>query len=263
MAYYTTKQIFPWLYSIYDPGNGFMYLLVGEKSALLYDTGYGISCLKTAIAEVTALPVEVVIGHGHLDHANGAGQFDFAWIGEDDMELCARHTSRTARRRVLERLEAAGVQLPQGFMAEEYIQKFGANLRKLDAGHVFDLGGLNARAVPLEGHTRGSVGLLIEEHRLLLCSDAINHRTWVFLAESTPIAEYIDMLKRTEQLPFDTFVWGHEDKLYCKNECLHKFVNVAQNIDINKSVPFDFPGRDALLYEENGAGIIFASETKL
>ena len=260
MAYYTTKQIYPWLYSIYDPGNGYMYLLVGNKSALLYDTGYGTACLEEAVRKITTLSFEVVIGHGHWDHANGAGQFKFAWIGEGDIELCMRHTSRTARRRVLDRLAGEGVKLPNSFDVEGYTQKAGVDLEKLDTGQIFDLGGLNARAVALEGHTRGSVGLLIEEHRTLLCSDAINHRVWMFLAESTSVAEYINMLQRTANLPFDKFFWGHEDKEYCKTDCFEKFINVAQNICVDKAVPFEFPGRDALLYQENGVGIIFSRD---
>jgi len=236
-----------------------MYLVVGESAAILFDTGYGIAPIEPVIKRITSLPFEIILGHGHWDHVNGAVQFDSAWIGEGDMVLCKRHTSRTARRKAVEKLEKSGVKMPQGFDAEAYIEKLNlfVNLKKLEIGQVFDLGGINAEVVAMEGHTHGSVGLLIKQHHVLLASDAANHQAYMFLDESTSIDDYINMLKRNMQLPFDTFFWGHEDVEYSKNEWFEKFIKVAQNIDAEKSAPFDFPGHDALIYQEGYTSIIF------
>jgi len=257
MGYYAAEKLKPWLYSLYDPQNAYMYLLLGDKKALLYDTGNGTAPILPAIREITDLPIEVVLGHGHLDHANGAGQFDFVWIGGEDIELCTRHVSRTARRSVLEGIAKQGTALPADFDAEAYIQNKGANLRAMETGQIFDLGGIIARAVAMEGHTRGSMGLLIEGERTLLCSDAVNHMVWMFLAESTTIAEYTAMLRRTMALPFDTFFWAHENTEYDKKE-FKKFINTAENIDINKTTPFEFTGREGLVYKDGQSGIIFS-----
>jgi|GEM_PF-2812013 len=37
MGFYTVKNIYPWLYSIYDPLGSYCYLVVGNDEALLFD----------------------------------------------------------------------------------------------------------------------------------------------------------------------------------------------------------------------------------
>lgn len=259
MSYYEVKEIYPWLHSIKDPMNVYMYLVVGEKRALLYDTGHGIAPIEPVIKEITNLPFDVVLGHGHIDHANGAYQFDQAWIHEEDIELCLRHTSKTARRRVLEGLENP----PEGFDAEAYIKSGSGNLKKLEEGHVFDLGGLQAEVVMMEGHTRGSIGLLIQEKRMLLNSDAANTHVWMFLKESMQIADYISMLERTINLPFDNFIVGHNDNPFPKEEYFRKFIDVAKNICVEKSKPYGaIPELKGMIYQEGNAAIVF-SKNKL
>ncbi|MCL2396581.1 MAG: MBL fold metallo-hydrolase [Defluviitaleaceae bacterium] len=257
MGYYATKKIYPWLWAIHDPMDTYMYLVVGNNMALLYDTGYGIMPIEPAVREITDLPVTVVLGHGHLDHANGAYQFEEAWIGADDYELCLRHASRTGRRRVLERLATP----PEGFDAETYIHRGAGNLKKLEDGQVFDLGGLTAEVVPMEGHTQGSVGILVREKGVLLNSDAANTCTWVFLAESTSIADYAAMLERVGTLPFDTFFIGHDTRPFAKEEYFKKFISVAKSICVEKSRPFDrLPEREGRIYREGNVAVIFSRD---
>ena len=52
------------------------YLIVGEKRALLFDTGMGISDIKKVTAELTKLPIFVLNSHTHNDHVGGNWEFD-------------------------------------------------------------------------------------------------------------------------------------------------------------------------------------------
>ena len=259
MKYYTVKQIYPWLYSICGPVRVYCYLLVGEKSALLFDTGYGIAPLDEAIREVCDLPYEVVLGHGHGDHTNGAYQFKSAWIHPEDITLCKRQTSRTARRKII---ADAAERLPHGFLTdfdeESYINSGAGNLQALQEGQIFDLGGLTARVVPMEGHTAGSIGLFIPEHRVLIDSDSANQHMWMFLDESLSVSDYISMLERTIRLDFDTFFYGHGDSPKEKSE-FARYIEVARNIDTKKSEKYEgMPWLNGLLYQEDdGVGIIY------
>ena len=258
MSFYTIKTIYPWLHSIIDPLSTCMYLLTGGKRALLYDTGYGIAPIMPVVRQITDLPLDVVLGHGHHDHVNGACQFDEVWIHEADKVLCLRHASRTARRRVLERMEVGGVALPGDFEPEAYINRSINELRDLKIGQVFDLGGLSAEVVGMEGHTAGSVGLLVRQKQTLLVSDAATPIMYMCLDESAPIDDYIAMLERTAALPFDTFFWGHEDKPMLKKDWFEKFANTAKNISVEKSEPFNASyGIKGLLYKGEEAVILF------
>jgi len=262
MKYYRVTKIHPWLYAIYDPGDVYIYLILGDEAAVVYDTGFGIAPIMPTIREITDLPVICVLGHGHIDHANGAYQFGEAWIYEEDLELCLRHTGKTAKKRVLEDIKESGSALPEGFDEDAYITSGAGSLKKMDIGHVFELGGRSLEVVKMEGHTHGSVGLLVKQERVLLTSDGANPHLWLFLEESTSISAYIAMLERNIKLEFDTFFIGHSDKVFEKSY-FEKFINVAKNANIAEAVPYSrIPERKGMLYIEGDVSIIF-SEDKL
>jgi len=228
---YAKNEIYPWLYSIEEIGNNvFCYLLIGSEKALLFDTTYGYGSLHRVIREITDLPVTVILGHGHFDHTGGAEQL-FAylhsdiWLNEDDFDLYRYNTQET-------RL-----------------------LKKLNIGQEFDLGDLNIKVIGMEGHTAGSIGILVKEHRVLLTSDSANPHIWLFLNESLSINQYIAMLERVIQLDFDTFFIGHSDAPMNKSD-FQRFIKAARNVSIEKSEPYD--NYDSVfIYEEDGANVYF------
>ena len=262
--YYQVKKIYPWLYSIKDTDNVFCYLIIGEDKALLYDTVYGIGSLPDIIKTITDKPVIAVLGHGHIDHANGAYQFDKVWLHENDFELCRQHTSAAFRRNILNNLKNNQV-LPENFDEDKYINTVTDNFIKLNIGYVFDLGGITIEVIGMEGHTSGSIGLLIKEHRVLFNSDAANFHVWMFLPESLSINQYMTMLKRTMLLDFDIFFIGHSNIPLPKTD-MQKMINIAQNISIEKSEPYNtsnlFNELNPLVYREGDGEIVF-TEGKL
>ena len=261
MVYYTTKKIYPWLYAIKDPGDVYIYLVLGDNAAVVYDTGYGIAPIMPVVREITDLPVICVLGHGHIDHANGAYQFDEAWIHEDDFELCLRHTGKKARGMVMDGARERGIKPPEGFDEGIYITSGRPNLRKMDIGQIFDIGGRCLEVVKMEGHTHGSIGLLVKEDRVLLTSDGANPHLWLFLEESTSMNTYIAMLERNISLEFDTFFVGHDDRPFVKEEYFRKFINVAKNANITQSTPYErLPERNGLLYKEDDVAIVFSAD---
>ena len=260
MGYYEVKKLRPWLYGIYDPMAVYIYLVLGNKAAVVYDTGYGIAPIMPVVRQITDLPVICLLGHGHIDHANGAYQFGEAWISEEDFELCLRHTGKTARAGVLEYLAESGVQPPKDFDTNAYIAADRADLKKMSEGQIFDLGGKSLEVVKMEGHTHGSVGLLVREERVLLTSDAANPLLWLFLEESTSISAYIAMLERNINLEFDVFFTAHDHGSFAK-EYFKKFIRVAENANVAQSVPFSrLPERNGLLYTEDDVAIIFSKD---
>src|SRR5215813_2666907 len=66
------------VFAIYEPHQAeetIGYLIVGEKRAVLFDTGMGISDIKKVTTELTKLPVIVLNSHTHDDHVGGNWQF--------------------------------------------------------------------------------------------------------------------------------------------------------------------------------------------
>ena len=64
-----------------------MFLIEGDESAMLIDTGAGIGDLKAQVEQLTDKPVIVVNTHGHLDHTGGNMQFKEVWVDPDDLEM--------------------------------------------------------------------------------------------------------------------------------------------------------------------------------
>ena len=261
-GYYQVRKIYPWLYSIYDPDSVYCYLAVGEEKALLYDTAYGVGSLPGVIKKLTDKPVTVVLSHGHIDHANGAYQFDEAWLHADDFELAMEHTSSYYRESIIYGLAENGQVLPDNFDKDAYIQAGAGNIKELETGRIFDLGGLHMEVFIMEGHTLGSIGLLAREHRVLLNSDAANFGTWLFLPESLPLARYRSMLERTISLDFDTFFTGHSDAPMTKED-YQKILTVARNASPEKAVPWgnsNYAHLKPLVYQEGNVSLIFSEK---
>jgi len=262
-GYYYVRKIYPWLYSIYDPENVYCYLAIGDERALLYDTAYGIGSLPNVISNITDKPVTVVLGHGHTDHANGAYQFEEVWVHEADFGLCQWGASEAYRLSFLNYLNESGQILPEGFDTDVYVKTGAGNLKKLEPGQVFDLGGLHMEVVGMEGHTAGSVGLLAREHRVLLDSDAASAQVWMFLTESLLVSQYIAMLERTIQLDFDTFFPGHSDAPMTKAD-FRQIISVARNASVGKAEPYSYNGGGQagkpLIYQEGGMALVFSEE---
>ncbi|MDO4312974.1 MAG: MBL fold metallo-hydrolase, partial [Eubacteriales bacterium] len=62
------------------------YLLCGEKSAVLIDTGLGVSNIKQIVDRLTKLPITVVTTHVHWDHIGGHKYFDNIAVYEAEKE---------------------------------------------------------------------------------------------------------------------------------------------------------------------------------
>jgi len=254
MPNYEVNKIESGVYQIKDPLDVLMYLIVGEEKALLFDTGYGIIDTPALVKTITDKQLTVVLGHGHIDHANGAYQFDEVYLREPDFELCREHTGPEIRGTIFQRLIEAGIK--PDFDKEKWINSGECNLKPLESGTVFDLGGLHVEVIDMAGHTGGSIGILIPEKRILIDSDSANSHCWMFMPQSLGIKEYIAMLERVMLLEFDVFYVAHQDHAHTKED-LQKFITVAKNATIEKSKPYEsWPELKPYIYTEDDVSIV-------
>ena len=259
MLEYKIENISSGLYLIKDPLDVNMYLIVGDEKALLFDTGYGVGYLPDTIRSITSKPLTVVLGHGHIDHANGAYQFDEVLLHIGDYELFKDNTSPETRGMILNNLKEENLEL--GCDEKQWCNEPACKLKPLVTGSLFDLGGLNVEVIDMAGHTGGSIGLLIREMRILLDSDSANEHCWMFLEQSLPVREYIAMLKRVKELDFDTFYTAHSDIPHPKSD-FDKYIKVAENATIEKSEPYDTRWHmNPYIYTEDGVSIVISERT--
>ena len=86
-TFYTPSRVNDHLFALKSISGEFVYLVLASNQALLIDTCVGAGNLRAHVEELTDLPVEVVITHGHIDHAMGAPEWDRCWMNPKDDEI--------------------------------------------------------------------------------------------------------------------------------------------------------------------------------
>ena len=76
--WFTVEQVDPQTFVLSEYGHWeetHCYLLCGNESALLIDTGLGVSNIRAVVSRLTTLPVLAVTTHAHWDHIGGHRYF--------------------------------------------------------------------------------------------------------------------------------------------------------------------------------------------
>ena len=167
----------------------------------------GVGDLRAEVERITSLPVTVLLTHHHHDHVGGA--YSFEKVGISAVDDGFWETEEDAEARIREQLRER-FELPEGtfFSTAE-----GARPRTwhVAEGYELDLGGETVRAVALPGHTRGSMGYVVEGERVLLSGDAVTPCMTLFYDDSTSVDEWVQTLGKMEGLDVDSIMTGHYD----------------------------------------------------
>ena len=238
MLGFEIKKISPTTTRIKAPCMELMYLVEGKEKAALIDTGSGLGFLKAEVEKLTDKPIIVLLTHGHVDHAMGAGEFDEVYMNHVDDYIYTEHADMEFRRNGL-------FLCPEKVGEEEIIPaKELSEIKQMSGGDSFDLGGIHIDIYDLPGHTRGSVVMLIREEHALLLGDACNCLTFLHEPYSTTISEYKANLEKIKPL-----VEGKYDKVYLSHGpgdgstgLIDGVIAVCEDIIAGKTddVPFGF-----------------------
>ncbi|MBQ8094413.1 MAG: MBL fold metallo-hydrolase [Clostridia bacterium] len=182
-------------------------LVMGMRSALLIDTGYGLEPIRPVLDSLTTLPVQIVLTHAHHDHALGCMQFENVLAFPEEQAVYEHYTCRERRLKVL---SAAGLQAES---YEAYLNSQMPPLSTLEEDR-FDLGEIHVQTVKVPGHTPGSAMFLVEEERLLITGDNWNPETWLFFPEALPLHIYKQNMNTVMSLPFDKVLCSHHRGVY-------------------------------------------------
>ncbi len=205
MLQFSTESVSGHITRIYAFATELMYLVEGSRENVLIDTGSGFGRLKTAVEEILAAhgntnPLRVLLTHGHVDHACGAGEFLAAGIpvlmNPEDRYVYEQHAQDAFRKGgfEMEDFEGHGVYSEEDFIPSAAFEEMG----ELHSGDTFDLGGVIIETYACPGHTLGSLVFLIQDETGradLLTGDACNTFTFLFQEYSTSIEEYEENLR--------------------------------------------------------------------
>ncbi len=216
---FTSAQVLPGVYHITDCMGVNMTLLQGTEKALLIDTGYGLENGKEYAESLAGQEVQVLLTHGHHDHALGSAHFERVSLFEEDRETFRLYTGREQRQKVAHQAEDRGLVLPEGFETRP-MPKIVPLMKTKDLESGFDradipLGGMTARVYHVPGHSSGSAIVYVPERELLLTGDNWNPCTWVWFPESESVMTLRENMKKILRiLPAKHVLCSHRPELF-------------------------------------------------
>lgn len=192
MIKFSKEKISSRVTRIYDGSGVCEYLIEGDERAVLIDTGYGVGDLKGFVESITTKPYDVVITHGHVDHAAGAQPFERVYMNLADEELFHEHCKLDFRKEMLERTDLK-------VQDEDFLPQRTAELMDLPDGMVLDLGNTTVRFIHVPGHTAGMTVPILEEEKTAFFGDACGVGVLLLLPECSTVAEYLKSLKNLQK----------------------------------------------------------------
>jgi glyoxylase-like metal-dependent hydrolase (beta-lactamase superfamily II) len=192
-AWFEVYKVAPATFAIYEPHQfeeTISYLIVGNKQALLFDTGMGIGNIKAVVARLTSRPIVVLNSHTHNDHVGGNWQFPFVFGMDTAFTRANAKGSRDDAQAELGKDQVCGP-LPKNFDSAKYSTKPWKVSLYVHDGFKINLGRRTVAIVATPGHTPDAISLIDRENGLLFTGDTYYPATiWLYRPE-TDLAAYL------------------------------------------------------------------------
>src|SRR5580704_8330974 len=200
--WFEVYRVAPGTFAIYEPHQSeevISYLIVGQKQALLFDTGMGIANIKKIVSRLTSRPVVVLNSHTHDDHVGGNWQFNFIY-GMDTAFTRENAKGSTADAQTeIAPGEICG-DLPKGFDPKAYRTRPWHISFFIHDGFKINLGGRTVEVIATPGHTPDAIALIDRGNKLLFTGDTYYPAPiWLYRPE-TDLAAYEKSIARLAAL---------------------------------------------------------------
>jgi glyoxylase-like metal-dependent hydrolase (beta-lactamase superfamily II) len=252
------------VFAIYEPHQAeevISYLIVGQRRALLFDTGMGISDIHKVAAKLTALPIVVLNSHTHDDHVGGNWQFHTIYGMDTDFTRSNARGSREDAQAEITPDQLCGA-LPQGFNAKAYSTRPWKITAYTHDGDRFDLGGRTLEVIATPGHTPDAISLIDRANGLLFTGDTYYPAPiWLFRPE-TDLDAYAASIRRLATLtPQVKLVLGAHNIPVASPTVLSQLVAAFDAVRAGKVQPVPAsPGK--VLYTVGGISFLMRANTR-
>jgi glyoxylase-like metal-dependent hydrolase (beta-lactamase superfamily II) len=186
-SWFEVYHVAPNTYAIYEPHQSeetIGYLILGKQKALLFDTGMGISDLRSVVDQITRLPIIVLNSHTHDDHVGDNWEFQTIYSMNTDFSRENAKGSIADAQSEVAPGEICG-DLPKGFDPSTYRTRPWKISRYIVGGEKIDLGGRVIQVIATPGHTPDAISLLDRANRLLFTGDTYYPATiWLYRPET-------------------------------------------------------------------------------
>jgi glyoxylase-like metal-dependent hydrolase (beta-lactamase superfamily II) len=254
----------PGVFAIYEPHQAeetIGYLIIGEKRALLFDTGMGISDVRKVVSELTQLPIVVLNSHTHDDHVGGNWQFDKIYAMDTDFTRKNAKGSREDAQAEITPDQICG-SLPTGFDAKAYSTRPWTITSYTHDGDHIDLGDRTIEVIATPGHTPDAITLLDRANGLLFTGDTYYPAPiWLFRPETDLDAYAASIRKLAALAPQVKIVLGAHNVPVAPPSVLPRLVTAFDAVRAGKVTPTPAsPGK--VLYKIDGFAFLMRAPTR-
>jgi glyoxylase-like metal-dependent hydrolase (beta-lactamase superfamily II) len=204
-----------------------MYLVVGQESTALIDSGMGIGDVCDEIAKITSLPCMVLNTHYHWDHIGGNASFKESAIHESEINLVAQKQNVAAIRKAM-KSPAARVALPPTFDPTTYRIIPKPATRSLHDNDLIDLGGRVLRVLHTPGHSPGHAAFWDEANNMLFTGDTAYLGPVYACFEGSDPAALAESVNRLATLPNVRTICPGHNEIITKQGWLRELAECAE-----------------------------------
>ena len=217
--------------------NESLYLVEGNKSAVLIDAGVRIPELDKIVAKITSKPVTMILTHGHGDHVGGAGPFPEVWVSPADEQM---------------------------FLSN--LRGYQGKIVHLTDGQIIDLGDRKLEVMFTPGHTAGSVTFFDKANHYGFSGDAFgstNLLVFTYLSNVVASAAKVEKYLKENNIKF--LFPGHYsgDNLETPQR-VTDIKEMCQEVLDGKRQPIKSDGNNGgndLMIDDKGVRITFSSRS--
>lgn len=201
-GWFEVWEIEPGVHVIQEPfhvENVKSYLVVGNRRAILIDTGMGVGDIRSVAESLTDLPVTVLNSHSHWDHIGGNWQFDNILIHRAEAKEL-QHPPGPERIAKWFQPEQLTGPLPSGVEPHRVeIRATTANLL-LDGGETIDLGGRVLEVIHAPGHSPGGIVVVDRDNGIMFSTDVAYLTRLYAYSDDSDVYAYRETLSRLETI---------------------------------------------------------------
>jgi glyoxylase-like metal-dependent hydrolase (beta-lactamase superfamily II) len=208
-SWFEAYRVAPGVTAIYEPfqwQETISYLIEGKDKALLFDTGNGISSIKSVVDSLTSKPLVVLNSHTHYDHVGG--NFEFTAVSGKALS----HTTLLGMDTAFTRARQGGVanedirievspqalcrDLPEGVSEQNHTGRPFKISAVVDDGALIDLGDRVLQVLHVPGHTPDAIALIDRTAGLMWTGDTYySGPIWLYAPE-TNLRDYRQSLEK-------------------------------------------------------------------
>lgn len=184
------------IYEVHQWQEVISYLIEGSTSAILFDSGNGISDIAAVVKSLTDKPVAVVNSHSHYDHVGGNYSFDKIYGMSTEFTLSRQ--AGVPNHEIADEVSDMALcrELPKGLTPDNHIGKPYKITHTIKNGSKIDLGNRTLEVIHVPGHTPDALVLIDREAGLMWTGDTFYpDDIWLYVPE-TNLDDYEKSLQK-------------------------------------------------------------------